>query len=809
MTRRFYHNATHYASRHKYLVDQTRASSKSKMYSPKLIVVSNRLPFVLKQNSSGVLERVPSAGGLVTAVGPVVIQGNGLWVGWPGPNFVSGTKIPESSPEDASPSAGLLSDNIVPVEIDQNLMDNYYNGCCNATFWPLFHLMPDRAVFNIDYWQAFRKANILFAEKVISSLHKISKADKENQGSSLIWLHDYHLMLAANTIREVALKKTISGIEFDELPILTAAELKKYNFKLAFFLHIPFPPWDILRIFPWVDDLLQGLLGNDMLGFHTRDYCINFIECCRRGLKCRVDTENLLVEHGARTIKVCILPIGVPYERFQELARTAPSVIKEPDMKLILGVDRLDYTKGIQNRLLGIERLFEKKPDLIGKVTVLQIAVPSRQDVKEYQDLKESMDKLVGNINGKFSTPKWSPIRYIFGTVRQEELAGYYRDSDVALITPLRDGMNLVAKEFVSCQIKDPPGVLIISPFAGAAEQMEEALIANPYEIDDIADTLIRALEMPNDEKTLRINYLRQREQSQDVHFWMKSFLQAMSEIVESHGERIRPTLFSPVSFSDFDIYCKKILQGKKQLALLLDFDGTLAPLVQRPELAELPAETKEILLRLSQNPRIQISIVSGRHVKSVMEKVGIKNITYAGNHGMEIIQSDGSHFMFPMPLEYQEKASQLVKDLQEQVVKEGAWVENKGLTLTLHYRETPFEWRAEIVSKARTLIESAGFIASHAHKALEAKPPINWNKGRACIYILRTAFGLNWSDRLNVIYVGDDTTDEDAMRALKGMAISFRITLGLSVKTAADHRLQTTDCVVTLLKWVEEKFKD
>nr|XP_024214585.1 alpha,alpha-trehalose-phosphate synthase [UDP-forming] [Halyomorpha halys] len=717
------------------------ASSKSKMYSPKLIVVSNRLPFVLKQNSSGVLERVPSAGGLVTAVGPVVIQGNGLWVGWPGPNFVSGTKIPESSPEDASPSAGLLSDNIVPVEIDQNLMDNYYNGCCNATFWPLFHLMPDRAVFNIDYWQA--------------------------------------------------------------------AELKKYNFKLAFFLHIPFPPWDILRIFPWVDDLLQGLLGNDMLGFHTRDYCINFIECCRRGLKCRVDTENLLVEHGARTIKVCILPIGVPYERFQELARTAPSVIKEPDMKLILGVDRLDYTKGIQNRLLGIERLFEKKPDLIGKVTVLQIAVPSRQDVKEYQDLKESMDKLVGNINGKFSTPKWSPIRYIFGTVRQEELAGYYRDSDVALITPLRDGMNLVAKEFVSCQIKDPPGVLIISPFAGAAEQMEEALIANPYEIDDIADTLIRALEMPNDEKTLRINYLRQREQSQDVHFWMKSFLQAMSEIVESHGERIRPTLFSPVSFSDFDIYCKKILQGKKQLALLLDFDGTLAPLVQRPELAELPAETKEILLRLSQNPRIQISIVSGRHVKSVMEKVGIKNITYAGNHGMEIIQSDGSHFMFPMPLEYQEKASQLVKDLQEQVVKEGAWVENKGLTLTLHYRETPFEWRAEIVSKARTLIESAGFIASHAHKALEAKPPINWNKGRACIYILRTAFGLNWSDRLNVIYVGDDTTDEDAMRALKGMAISFRITLGLSVKTAADHRLQTTDCVVTLLKWVEEKFKD
>lgn len=758
---------------------------------PKLVVVSNRLPFVLNKNSEGAFERVPSAGGLVTAVGPVVIQGNGLWVGWPGPNYKNNMPIPESSPEDGSPSAGLLSSNIIPVEIDQELMDKYYNGCCNETFWPLFHLMPERAVFSIEYWQAFRKANIMFAEKVISALHKQQKEKSKDSRSTLVWLHDYHLMLAADTIRE-------------------APNLINAQFKLAFFLHIPFPPWDILRIFPWVDDLLQGLLGNDMIGFHTKDYCMNFIECCRRGLKCRVDTENLFVEHGGRSVKVCPLPIGVPFERFQELAQKAPSVIKEPGMKMILGVDRLDYTKGLQNRLLGFQRLLEKKPELIGKVMLLQIAVPSRQDVKEYQDLKESMDQLVGSINGQFSTPKWSPIRYIFGTVRQEELAGYYRDSDVALITPLRDGMNLVAKEFVSCQIKNPPGVLIISPFAGAAEQMEEALIANPYEIDDIVDTLIRALEMPNDEKILRINYLRQREQNQDVHFWMRNFLKEMGEVVRSDGEVIHPTLFHPVSFADFDIYCKKILQtSKKQLALLLDFDGTLAPIVTRPEMAALPPVTRDILTRLAENPRIHISIVSGRNVKNVMEMVGIKNLSYAGNHGMEIIQSDGNHFLFPMPIEYQEKAAKLVKDLQEQVVKEGAWVENKGLTLTLHYRETPFEWRAELVSKARTLIEEVGFRASHAHEALEAKPPIDWHKGRACIYILRTAFGLDWTERLNVIYVGDDTTDEDAMKALKGMAVSFRITQGLTVKTNADHRLPTTESVVTLLKWVEKNFSD
>lgn len=760
-------------------------------YSPKMIVVSNRLPFVLKQNANGEIVRAASAGGLVTAVAPVVVEGKGLWVGWPGNVYTRGMKIPESSPEDKSPTSGLKSANVIPVELESQLYNEYYNGCCNATFWPLFHLMPDRAIFSFEYWKAYQAANDIFGAKAIEALQKLINSEGEENlrgNPPILWLHDYHLMLAANTIRE-------------------SPVVKQLKFKLGFFLHIPFPPWDILRIFPWADDILQGLLGNDMVGFHTRDYCLNFIDCCRRSLGLRVDTQRFLVDHGGRTVRVCTLPIGIPFHRFEKMAKEAPAYLDEPGMKLILGVDRLDYTKGIRQRLLGFERLLEKHPDYKGKIVMIQVAVPSRTDVKEYIALKEEMDQLVGRINGKFSTHKWSPIRYIYGTVNQEELAAYYRDSDVALITPLRDGMNLVAKEFVACQVKEPPGVLIISPFAGAAETMEEALICNPYEIEDIADTLHRALTMPDDEKTLRNNYLRQREVLNDVHQWMRSFLVVMGDIVTTEGEELQPTQFKPASLTDFDQYLGKFLQEKKKLALLLDFDGTLAPIVERPELAQLPPETKNILLRLSQNPEIHISIVSGRAVNDVKTKVGIDNITYAGNHGLEVIHSDNNHFLVPMPLEFQEKSKQLLKELQDQVCKEGAWVENKGVTMTFHYRETPVEWRTELVSKAREIIESHGFRANHAHAALEARPPIDWHKGRACIYILRTAFGLDWSKRINIIYVGDDVTDEDAMKALKGMATSFRVTLGLSVKTVADYRLPSTECVVTLLKWVEKNF--
>ncbi|XP_032515582.2 alpha,alpha-trehalose-phosphate synthase [UDP-forming] A isoform X2 [Danaus plexippus] len=547
--------------------------------------------------------------------------------------------------------------------------------------------------------------------------------------------------------------------------------------------------------------------GCDMVGFHITDYCLNFIDCCQRNLGCRVDRKNLLVELGGRTICVRPLPIGVPFDRFVSLAQNAKPVLFT-NQKVLLGVDRLDYTKGLVHRLKAFERLLEKHPEHREEVVLLQISVPSRTDVKEYQDLKEEMDQLVGRINGRFTTPNWSPIRYIYGCVGQDELAAFYRDAAVALVTPLRDGMNLVAKEFVACQIKKPPGVLIVSPFAGAGEMMHEALICNPYELDDAAEVIHRALIMPEDERTVRMNHLRRREQQNDVDSWMKAFLKAMDSL-EEEADDIGATSMQPVTIDDFDEYLSKYIGYTQKLALLLDYDGTLAPIAPHPDLATLPLETKNTLQRLSNMADVYIAIVSGRNVNNVKEMVGIEGITYAGNHGLEILHPDGSKFVHPMPMELQDKVVDLLKALQEQVCRDGAWVENKGALLTFHFRETPLAKRAALENTAKKLITAAGFTPAPAHCAIEARPPVQWNKGRASIYILRTAFGLDWSERIRVIYAGDDVTDEDAMLALKGMAATFRIASSTITKTSAERRLSSTDSVLAMLKWVERHFSN
>lgn len=505
--------------------------------------------------------------------------------------------------------------------------------------------MPGRATFSDEHWQNYVKINQLFAAKTIEALEKCHARSPPNSGNvPIVWIHDYQLMLAANWVRE-------------------EAEEKNLPFQLAFFLHIPFPSWDIFRLLPWSEELLQGILSCDMIGFHIRDYCLNFIDCCQRNLGCRVDRKNLLVEQAGRSVRIRPLPIGIPFDGFVDLAVKAPKIF-QTDLKIILGVDRLDYTKGLVNRLKAFEVLLEKYPQHREKVSLLQISVPSRTDVKEYQDLKEEMDQLVGRINGRFTTANWSPIRYIYGCVGQTELAAYYRDADVALVTPLRDGMNLVAKEFVACQINPSPGVLIVSPFAGASEMMHEALLCNPYEMDSAAAVLHRALTMPEDERVLRMNRLRRREKECDVNYWMRSFMKAMGSLEE---DEIGTTQMQPVSVDDFD-YLLNYVGYNQKLALLLDYDGTLAPIAPHPDLAHLPPETKNVIQRLSNHSDVFVAVISGRNVENVKKMVGIEGITYAGNHGLEILHADGSRFVHPMPMQYETKVSDLLKALQETV---------------------------------------------------------------------------------------------------------------------------------------------
>ncbi|CAL4094394.1 unnamed protein product [Meganyctiphanes norvegica] len=749
-----------------------------------MVVVANRLPFVLKKNeATGLFERKQSAGGLVTAVAPVVVETGGLWVGWSGLHLEGKeVVIPEADPSDKSPTAGLKSEQVIPVNIESQLFDDYYNGQCNATFWPLFHSMPDRAVFNEDKWKAYRKVNEEFARLTVVAVKKLTERNPEQV--PLVWLQDYHLLLAANSIR-------------------AACDEQGLRVKIAFFLHIPFPSWDIMRLFPWDDELLQGILGCDSIGFHIEDYCLNFIDCCQRRLGCRVDREQMLVEHNSFTVGVHPLPISIPYERFCQMAMAAPQVVKNNEkMQIILGVDRLDYTKGLTHRIKAFEHLLEKYPEHKENVTFLQIAVPSRTDVKEYQELKENLDQMIGRINGRFSTPNWSPIRYIYGCISHDQLAAFYRDSSVALVTPLRDGMNLVAKEYVACQTGDP-GVLVLSPFAGAGNSMLEALQVNPFETNDFSDTIHRALTMPKDEKELRMRQLQRRERERDVEFWLQSFLKSVDCLKDDPAKK---GTMGPMTEDDFSQYLGNYVSETSPLALLLDYDGTLAPIAPHPDLAKMPEDTRRLLERLSHMKDVNVAIISGRSLENVKSMVGIQGITYAGNHGMDILHPDGNTFKHPVPKEYEDQLEILKDRLKNELCQDGDWVENKGNAFTYHYRSVPDNKKEFINSKASEIFKEVGIFPHQSHMAIEARAPVTWDKGRAAIYILRTLFGLDWSENISTIFAGDDTTDEDAMKALSGIAVTFRITTSKVIRTHATYRLPSTDAVHTMLKWIDRR---
>jgi len=373
--------------------------------------------------------------------------------------------------------------------------------------------------------------------------------------------------------------------------------------------------------------------------------------------------------------------------------------------------------------------------------------------------------------------------------------------------------MNISAKEFVSCRIQEnKPGVLILSPFVGAADLMQEALMVNPYEVNKVADYLHNALTMSQPEAEVRMISLRAREKHFDLDYWMKSFMREIENLENTEGEKNQ--VLECIQMEDFDGLLNKYLgePGWEKLCLLLDYDGTLAPHGSHPDLTILPQKTKEVLERLSSMPEVFVSVITGRSIPDIRTKVCIDNVTYAGNHGIDIVHPDGSKFMIPMPAEIEEKATWLLQHLQAECCVEGAWVENKGVVLAFHHEawkdkgSIDPERKEKVLSRARQLMTEAGFRIGMSDGGLvtEAKPPVKWNKGNAAIYILRSAFGVNWSKRIRIIYAGDDLTDEDAMQALKGMAYSFRVVNSGLVQTIADHRLPDTKGIETMLRWVE-----
>lgn len=466
----------------------------------RFIVVANRLPCVLTEEKPGRWKAKPASGGLVTALQPLMDKQRGLWIGWPGTTRT----VPQLDNvlRTVDREAGY---DLVPVQLTEQERNDFYYGYSNEVIWPLFHDLLSRCNFEPTYWQSYQVVNRRFAEAILRN---------QPGRNDFIWVHDYQLMYVGQALRE-----------------------KSYTGKVAFFLHIPFPPLDIFLKLPKQRQLLHALLQYDLLGFQTVRDERNFIFCVRQLMddaEVSRDGEYHQIELHGRKVRTGNFPIGIDFADFErkaaseEVARQAWNIHAGfPDRQLILGVDRLDYTKGIPDRLRAFGNALERYPELRGNTTLIQVVVPSRVDIPEYQKLKSEIEGLVGAINGRFSVGNWMPVHYMFRGLERDELLAWYRTAEIALITPHKDGMNLVAKEYCACSIEENC-VLILSQFAGAADQLKRgALLINPYDVEQTGDAIYQAFKMSREERRQRMKKLRQSIQKEDVFWWLRSFVEA------------------------------------------------------------------------------------------------------------------------------------------------------------------------------------------------------------------------------------------------------------------------------------------
>jgi alpha,alpha-trehalose-phosphate synthase [UDP-forming] len=461
----------------------------------KIVIASNRVPYnITKKN--GQIKYKKSVGGLVTALDPILSKNGGLWIGWSG--YIGYDKdLRDKVTVTDDTQNGNYS--LKFVSFSEKEIREYYHGFSNRILWPVFHSFISHSYFNNNYWKSYKHVNKKFSESIL----------EEISGNELVWVQDYHLTLVPEMLRK-----------------------KMRSLKILFFLHIPFPNYEIFRVLPWKKEILEGLLGCDLIGFQTPRDAINFLESCKEIIKTEIDFENKKIHLKDRIVEVKGLPISIDFNKFNELANNNESekYIKSlkklgKDIKIVLSVERLDYTKGIKERLLGINRFFEKYPKNKGKVIFLQISTPSRTKIREYISLKKEIDELVGQMNGRFGEELWSPINYLYKAHPQSKLAALYKISDICLITPLRDGMNLVAKEYVSCNTENN-GVLILSEFAGAAVELKKySITVNPYDIEDIADSINKALNMTINTKRMFMSNLIKIVQKNDIYAWANNFL--------------------------------------------------------------------------------------------------------------------------------------------------------------------------------------------------------------------------------------------------------------------------------------------
>lgn len=697
----------------------------------RLIIVSNRLPITAELDAAGAVQLNMASGGLANGMRPWHQGSGGLWIGWPGDT----SKF--SSEQRASLARQLDERGIAPVTLSQDHVNRYYHGFANRVLWPLFHYLIDRLPVHATGWDAYRQVNQAFADVIL----------ERYRPGDVIWVHDYQLMLVPAMLRR-------------RLP----------HARIGFFLHIPFPSFEVFRTLPWRREVLEGLLGADLIGFHTFLYVRHFLTSLAHVDGVEADIDRVRI--GDRTIRLGAFPMGIDTSTFVEQAQR-PEVRAQVEAlrrdaggrKILLGVDRLDYTKGIPRRLQSVERLLTRNPELRDEIRYIQVAVPSRGEVDSYQRFRRFVEEMVGRINGTCGTLRSTPIHYMHQSVSTADLVAMYCAADVMLVTPLRDGMNLVAKEFIASRIDDD-GVLVLSEFAGAAAELGEAVVVNPYDVDAVAEAIRRSLTMPREERHRRMRPMRRRVIEHDVHAWAKAFIQQLEPPSEPEP---RPAPLEPAL-----ITAMGKARPANQLRLLLDYDGTLVPLAPAPELAFPDTELLELLRALVGDERIRVEIVSGRPRETLEGWFGSLPVGLWAEHGFWRRPSGQSEWDAGAVVD--KRWLDRVYPIIEQFTAStpGSLVERKAASIAWHYRAVPRDFGERQAHELRMLLGDA--LVNQPLEVLEGKKVIEVRfRGISKAAVARPAQGESPMDAA-VVAFGDDRTDEDLFLALPESSITVGV---------------------------------
>lgn len=713
----------------------------------KILIIANRLPVKIERTEdSFVVKR--SEGGLATGLGSLETDAEMHWVGWPGVHVDD-----ENEKQEITEKLNEL--NYHPVFLSGEQIENYYEGYSNSTIWPLCHYFFAYIQYKAEYWEAYRQVNTLFCEEALPFI----------EDDDIVWIQDYQLMLLPKKIRD-----------------------KKPKVNIGYFHHIPFPSYELFRVLPEREQVLEGLLGADLIGFHTHDYMRHFISAIYRvlDLNCNLDEISL----KDRIVHVDAFPMGINYEQYHrapslpEVKKISKRLIEElGNQTIVLSVDRLDYSKGILHRLNGFANFLENHPEYHKKVSLAMIVVPSRDAVDRYADLKTRIDQYIGKINGMYSTLGWTPVYYFYQSFPFNELVALYDIADIAMVTPLRDGMNLVAKEYLATK-RGKPGVLILSEMTGAAIELTDAIIINPNDTQEIEAAILQALTMPKKEQRIRLNNMQKRISTQTVKKWANDFVKELLYISKQNNE-----IFQKIVGKRQLSQIKKEYDQAYTRLILLDYDGTLSPFVKNPEDAVPSKELLNLLKKMTADKKNKVVINSGRN-RQVLDKwfKGI-DLDFAAEHGAFFKENHKWHKNVQEKITWDDEILRIIEHTIDKTPR--SRMEIKDSSLVWHYRNVDI-WLAEL--RQKQLINALMGPASRlnlqivpGNKIVEIKSP-DFNKGSE----VKRLLGKNNYDF--ILAIGDDTTDEDMFHALPPGGVSIKVG---HFSPAAKYRIPVQSSVI------------